>query len=47
MTNNPAKVEGLKMSGIDIAERIPVVIPSNTHNAKYLETKRTRLGHLL
>jgi len=47
MTNNPAKLDGLDQSGIDIAERIPVVIPSNTHNAKYLETKRTRLGHLL
>jgi 3,4-dihydroxy 2-butanone 4-phosphate synthase/GTP cyclohydrolase II len=47
MTNNPAKVEGLDQSGIEIAERVPVVIPSNQHNAKYLETKRTRLGHLL
>lgn len=47
MTNNPAKVEGLSQSGISIEERVPVVIPSNRHNAKYLETKRTRLGHLL
>jgi len=47
MTNNPAKVEGLTENGIEITERIPVVIPSNPHNAKYLETKRTRLGHLL
>jgi 3,4-dihydroxy 2-butanone 4-phosphate synthase/GTP cyclohydrolase II len=47
MTNNPAKVEGLSMNGIEVAERIPVVIQSNPHNAKYLETKRTRLGHLL
>jgi len=47
MTNNPAKVEGLEQSGITIAERIPVLIPSNPHNAKYMETKRTRLGHIL
>lgn len=47
MTNNPAKVDGLTENGIEVAERIPVVIPSNPHNAKYLETKRTRLGHLL
>jgi 3,4-dihydroxy 2-butanone 4-phosphate synthase/GTP cyclohydrolase II len=47
MTNNPAKQEGLTESGIDIQELVPVVIPSNPHNAKYLETKRTRLGHLL
>lgn len=47
MTNNPAKVDGLTENGIVIAERVPVVIHSNQHNAKYLETKRTRLGHLL
>jgi len=47
LTNNPAKVSGLEQNGIGIAERIPVVIESNPHNAKYLETKRTRLGHLL
>lgn len=47
MTNNPLKVEGLERNGVEIAERIPVVIPSNPHNARYLETKRTRLGHLL
>jgi 3,4-dihydroxy 2-butanone 4-phosphate synthase/GTP cyclohydrolase II len=47
LTNNPAKVDGLTENGIDVKERIPVVIPSNPHNAKYLETKRTRLGHIL
>ncbi|MGA0334556.1 MAG: GTP cyclohydrolase II, partial [Kiritimatiellia bacterium] len=47
MTNNPAKVDGLNQNGIEVVERIPVLIPSNPHNAKYLETKRTRLGHLL
>lgn len=47
LTNNPLKVDGLRRNGIAIDERIPVVIPSNPHNAKYLETKRTRLGHLL
>jgi 3,4-dihydroxy 2-butanone 4-phosphate synthase/GTP cyclohydrolase II len=47
MTNNPLKVDGLEQNGIRVSERIPVVIPSNPHNAKYLETKRTRLGHLL
>ncbi|MDA3873977.1 MAG: GTP cyclohydrolase II [Kiritimatiellae bacterium] len=47
MTNNPAKVDGLNENGICIHERVPVRIESNPHNAKYLETKRTRLGHLL
>lgn len=47
LTNNPRKVDGLRKHGIDVTERVPVVIPSNPHNAKYLDTKRTRLGHLL
>ncbi len=47
LTNNPMKVEGLARNGIEITERLPVVMKSNPHNAKYLETKRTRLGHLL
>ncbi|MDF3129223.1 GTP cyclohydrolase II [Kiritimatiellaeota bacterium B1221] len=47
LTNNPAKVDGLVENGIEVTERIPVVIPSNPHNASYLETKRTRMGHLL
>lgn len=47
MTNNPAKEKGLSESGIEVTDLVPVVIPSNPHNARYLETKRTRLGHLL
>ncbi len=47
MTNNPAKVEGLKRNGINVSERIPVLIEDNPYNAAYLETKRTRMGHLL
>ena len=47
MTNNPSKVEGLEANGIEIAERVPVLVESNEHNVQYLETKRTRLGHLL
>jgi len=47
MTNNPDKVEGLEENGIVVEERIPVVVSSNPHNARYLETKRTRMGHLL
>ncbi len=47
LTNNPRKVDGLAQNGLDVAERLPVRIASNPHNARYLETKRTRLGHLL
>ena len=47
LTNNPRKVEGLARNGMVVRERLPVLIASNPHNARYLETKRTRLGHLL
>jgi GTP cyclohydrolase II len=47
MTNNPAKVRGLEEHGIEVAGRIPVVMPRNRHNAKYLDTKLKRAGHWL
>ena len=45
MTNNPAKLTGLDGYGLEIVDRVPIVIPSNPENEKYLETKRTRMGH--
>ncbi len=47
LTNNPLKVAGLEKLGIDIAERLPLQIIANTHNAEYLATKRDRTGHSL
>lgn len=47
MTNNPAKVEALAATGVEIAERVPHQLPANPHNARYLATKRDRSGHLL
>ena len=47
MTNNPAKVERLSAEGIAVAERLPLVLPPNPHNAQYLATKRDRTGHRL
>ena len=46
LTNNPNKVEGLEAAGIVVAERVPHHMPANPHNADYLETKRTKSGHL-
>jgi GTP cyclohydrolase II len=46
MTNNPDKISKLTAEGIQVDDRIPVVIPSNPHDAEYLETKRTRMNHL-
>ena len=47
LTNNPKKVVGLKGYGLEIVERIPIEIPPNENNLKYLETKRDKMGHLI
>jgi 3,4-dihydroxy 2-butanone 4-phosphate synthase/GTP cyclohydrolase II len=47
LTNNPKKVIGLEGYGLEIVEQVPIKVKPNPHNAKYLETKRLKLGHLL
>jgi 3,4-dihydroxy 2-butanone 4-phosphate synthase/GTP cyclohydrolase II len=47
LTNNPVKRAGLEAYGLSIVERVPLIIEPNKHNLHYLETKRTKLGHLL
>jgi 3,4-dihydroxy 2-butanone 4-phosphate synthase/GTP cyclohydrolase II len=47
LTNNPSKRAGLEGYGLQVVERVPIEIPSNPENAKYLSTKRDKLGHLL
>jgi len=47
MTNNPAKLDGLRAHGVRVLERIPLVTPATPHNAGYLRTKQVRAGHLL
>jgi GTP cyclohydrolase II len=47
MTNNPAKVAALEAEGVVVAERVAHQLPANPHNARYLDTKRDRAGHLL
>jgi len=47
MTNNPAKLEGLRRHGVQVEGRIPLVVPSNGVNEFYLETKQRRSGHWL
>jgi 3,4-dihydroxy 2-butanone 4-phosphate synthase/GTP cyclohydrolase II len=46
MTNNPAKYIGLKGYGLSIVGRVPLVTPITTENRRYLETKRTKMGHV-
>ncbi len=47
LTNNPRKIVGLEGYGLRVVERIPIEIPPRPENAKYLDTKREKLGHLL
>ena len=47
LTNNPKKVVGLEAYGLEIVEIVPIRAKANPHNAKYLETKRLKMGHLL
>lgn len=47
LTNNPKKVIGLKGYGLEIVERVPIEIQPNDKNAKYLKTKRDKLGHII
>ena len=47
LTNNPRKVVGLEGYGLEIVEQVPIRVKANPHNARYLKTKREKLGHLL
>lgn len=47
LTNNPRKYAGLAGYGLEIAARVPLTVAPNPANARYLEAKRTKLGHLL
>jgi 3,4-dihydroxy 2-butanone 4-phosphate synthase/GTP cyclohydrolase II len=47
LTNNPKKTNRLAIYGLDVVEQLPLKISSNPINRKYLQTKRSKLGHLL
>ena len=47
LTNNPKKVVGLDSFGLELVERVPIITPRNEENWEYLETKRTKMGHIL
>jgi 3,4-dihydroxy 2-butanone 4-phosphate synthase/GTP cyclohydrolase II len=47
MTNNPRKIVGLEGYGLEVVERVPIEVEPHGENARYLETKRDKLGHLL
>lgn len=47
ITNNPRKIVGLQGYGLEVVERVPIEIPPNPLNEKYLLTKRDKMGHLI
>ncbi|MBE9179222.1 bifunctional 3,4-dihydroxy-2-butanone-4-phosphate synthase RibB/GTP cyclohydrolase II RibA [Oculatella sp. LEGE 06141] len=47
ITNNPRKIAGLKGYGLDMVDRVPLLIETTSHNSVYLATKAEKLGHLL
>ena len=47
MTNNPDKVAALEDYGLKVVERVAVEVPPRDANRNYLDTKRTKFGHLL
>ena len=47
ITNNPRKIAGLKGYGLEIVDRVPLLIEANDYNSAYLATKAKKLGHLL
>jgi 3,4-dihydroxy 2-butanone 4-phosphate synthase/GTP cyclohydrolase II len=47
MTNNPKKLVGLTGHGLTISRRVPIEVAPNPSNARYLKTKKLKMGHLL
>ena len=45
ISNNPRKRAGLNGYGLEVVETVPIEIKANNYNAKYLNTKRDKLGH--
>ncbi len=47
MTNNPKKIIGQKGYGLEVVERVPILVEANKKNINYLRTKQEKMGHLL
>ncbi|MBD3307005.1 bifunctional 3,4-dihydroxy-2-butanone-4-phosphate synthase/GTP cyclohydrolase II [candidate division KSB3 bacterium] len=47
LTNNPTKIIGLEGYGLHVVERVPIEIPPSQKNLRYLQAKKTKMGHLL
>jgi 3,4-dihydroxy 2-butanone 4-phosphate synthase/GTP cyclohydrolase II len=47
LTNNPRKITGIEGFGLTVVEQLPIEVPPNSENRRYLETKKLKLGHRL
>ena len=47
LSNNPKKFEGLEDYGIEIVDRIELIVPETQYNHSYMETKKNKMGHLI
>jgi GTP cyclohydrolase II len=47
LTNNPYKVEQLQRLGVNITERVPILVPASTHSQPYMQTKQDKMHHIL
>ena len=47
MTNNPRKIVGIEGYGIEVVERVPIIMEPGEDNERYLSTKHKKLGHLM
>lgn len=47
LSNNPRKFKGLAGYGLEIVERVPIVVAPTKENVRYLQTKKNKLGHLI
>jgi 3,4-dihydroxy 2-butanone 4-phosphate synthase/GTP cyclohydrolase II len=47
MSNNPEKIRALKNCGLEISERVPLAVKIHSSLARYLKTKRARMGHFI
>ncbi|HUC35317.1 MAG TPA: GTP cyclohydrolase II, partial [Gaiellaceae bacterium] len=47
LTNNPKKLSGIEGFGLTVVEQVPIEVPPNAENQRYLEAKRDKLGHRL
>lgn len=47
LTNNPDKIKAFNHSNLRVVERLPILIDASEENAKYLQTKKSKFGHLI